>query len=519
METLESYLAGEWRRGDASGNATLVNPATEAAIAETSSKGLDLRAALEYGRNVGGTNLRAMTFAERGAVLKAMSKALYDARDVLLDDSTANNGATRSDGKFDVDGATGTLAYYAAIGAKLGDAKVLADGEGEQLLRSPRYFGRHMRSSLRGVAVHINAFNFPAWGTFEKAAVSILAGVPVLTKPATSTALTAFRAMKILVDAKVVPEGAMQFLCGGAGDLLSHMGSQDVLAFTGGASTGRMLRSHENLVAKSVRVNVEADSLNASILGADVEPGSETWNMFLRDVAKEITQKTGQKCTATRRLFVPASRIDDIQEELSARLGEIKTGDPSLEEVRMGPLATAQQLRDFRAGIGLLVESGAKVVFGDASKCDAIGAKDGKGYFVAPMLLRANDAKGARAVHEHEVFGPSSTLMPYDSAAEAAELVALGEGSLLTSLYADERESVKTLAREVAPYTGRLFLGSAKIAEQASPPGAVLPSCIHGGPGRAGGGEELGGERGLGFYMQRTALQGDRAVLDAIVGV
>ncbi len=361
MITLKSYVRGEFRVGAADGNVTLVNPATEEAIATTSTKGIDFQGALTYARDVGSPALRAMTFAQRGELLKQMSKSLHEVRDALIEASVQNAGTTRSDSKFDIDGATGTLAYYAELGRKLGDAKILVEGAGEQLTRGARFWGKHVQTPRTGVAVHINAFNFPAWGLAEKAAVALLAGMPIVSKPATSTALATFRVMERLVESKVLPDGALQLICGSVGDMLSHMQSQDVLAFTGGGSTGAQLRGLQNVIDRSVRVNVEADSLNSAILGRDVEVGSDTWQMFLRDVVKEMTQKTGQKCTATRRIFVPSDRMDDVQSEIAARLAETKVGDPSLDEVRMGPLATAQQLRDFRAGIAALVESGAKI--------------------------------------------------------------------------------------------------------------------------------------------------------------
>jgi oxepin-CoA hydrolase/3-oxo-5,6-dehydrosuberyl-CoA semialdehyde dehydrogenase len=518
MITLKSYLMGAWREG--SGEfATLVDPTTEEPIARASSGGLDLAGALEHARRVGGPALRGMTFAERGDLLKRMSKALYEVRDDLIGVSIQNGGTTRGDAKFDIDGAIGTLDYYAGLGRKLGAIRVLADGPGEQLTRSSRFWGYHVKLPRRGVAVHVNAFNFPAWGLGEKAAVALLAGMPVVTKPATATALLAFRVMERLVASAVLPDGVLQLVCGGAGDLVSFLGGQDVLAFTGSGTTGAQLRGLQSVVTRSVRLNVEADSLNAAVLGEDVEPGSDTYGMFVRDVAREMTQKTGQKCTATRRIFVPVALVDRVQEDLCERLAEIKVGNPALEEVRMGPLATAQQLRDVRAGLARLVESGAKIVFGSATDVRPLGAEPGRGFFVSPVLLRADSPRTAHAVHAHEVFGPVATLMPYQGVGDAANLVALGEGGLVASVYSDDPATMQALLLEMAPYSGRILAGSAKIAEQAIAPGLVLPSCVHGGPGRAGGGEELGGLRGLDFYLQRTAVQGDRALLERALGL
>ena len=518
MITLKSWLKESWHdpRGELK---TLVNPATEAPLAQTGAVGFDLPSALEYGRAVGGAELRAMTFAARGELLKRMSKSLFEVRDALIEASIASGGTTRGDAKFDIDGATGTLSFYADLGAKLGATHYMLEGNGQQLTRSPRFFGYHLMTPRRGIAVHVNAFNFPAWGMAEKAAVALLAGMPVLTKPATATALLAYRVMERWVEAVRLPPGVLQFACGDVGDLLEHLGPHDVLAFTGSASTGAKVRSLPAVVHRSTRVNIEADSLNAAVLGADAEPGSDTYRMFVRDVTREITQKAGQKCTAVRRILVPASRIDDVQADLADELAGIKVGDPALEDVRMGPLATAAQAHDVRAGIALLQGSGARIVFGDPAPVDAAGVPAGKGFFVSPVLLRADEPRSARAVHEHEVFGPVATLLPYGDALDAAAILALGDGMLVASVYTDDRDLLDVLVHEVAPYNGRVFCGSGKIAEQAVPPGAVLPALVHGGPGRAGGGEELGGERGLDFYWQRTAIQGDRALLERILGV
>jgi oxepin-CoA hydrolase/3-oxo-5,6-dehydrosuberyl-CoA semialdehyde dehydrogenase len=518
MITLRSWLKDVWHEGTGD-FAILVNPATEAPVARTSTTGLDLRGAVEHARNVGGPALRAMTFAERGELLKRMSKVLFEVRDALIEASIENGGTTRGDAKFDIDGATGTLAYYGGLGQKLGAVRAIVDGPGEQLTRSPRFFGYHVKTPRQGVAVHVNAFNFPAWGLAEKAAVALLAGVPVISKPATATALLAYRVMERLVEAANLPPGALQLVCGNAGDLLSYLGPQDVLAFTGSSQTGARMRALDGAVSRSLRVNIEADSLNAAVLGPDAEPGGDTYQMFVRDVAREMTQKAGQKCTATRRIFVPQEVADSVQESLVEQLSGVKVGDPALDEVRMGPLATAQQLRDAREGVARLQAAGARIVFGSATDVQALGVPAGKGFFLAPVLLRADRPHDAAAVHAHEVFGPVATLMPYSDTADAVRLVARGEGGLVTMLYTDDRTVMDAMVLQLAPYAGRVFCGSAKIAAQATSPGAVLPSCVHGGPGRAGGGEELGGERGLDFYLQRTALQGDRALLDRVLGI
>lgn len=515
MIRLRSYLGGQWRDGEGEGN-TLVDPATEEVVASTSTKGLDLRGALAHARDVGGPTLRAMTYAERGKLLKAMTDALQAAREPLIDASVLNAGTTRGDAKFDVDGAIGTLAYYARLGETLGDRKITVEGEGEQLTRSKRFWGHHVCVPRRGVAVHVNAFNFPAWGLAEKAAVALLAGVPVVSKPATSTALTAYRLVETLTEAKVLPPGVLHLVCGGAGDLLEHLGPQDCLAFTGSGDTGAWMRALRSVTHRSVRVNVEADSLNAVVLGPDVEPGSDTWQVFVRDTVREITQKTGQKCTAARRIFVPAAQLDAVIEALSEGLSQIAFGHPARDDVRMGPVASAQQHRDVKEGIAALVAAGAKVVY--RAESSPIGVPEGRGYFVPPTLLRVDAPHDVAIVHEREVFGPVSTVMPYASVEDAAALVARGEGGLVASVYTDDRDALETLLLGIAPWSGRVLVGSEKVADQGISPGMVLPSCVHGGPGRAGGGEELGGLRGLSFYQQRTAVQGDRALLDRVLG-
>ncbi len=514
MITLASFVSGEWRKGNGK-PAALVDPTTEQTIAEASADGIDLAAARSFAIEHGG--LRELSFKQRGELIGRMSKALHEARDALIDVSIQNAGTTRSDAKFDIDGGIQTLAFYAELGAKLGDARVTVEAAPELLLRGQRFSGVHARVPLRGVAVHINAFNFPVWGFAEKAACALLAGMPVITKPATSTALVAYRAVQKVIEANILPKGALSIVCGSITALLEHLGPQDVLAFTGSSDTAAKLRRLDAVVARSMRLNVEADSLNATVLMPDAAPGEPAYDAFIRDAVREITQKTGQKCTATRRIFVPEAMIDRVIEDLGERLAALKVGNPALDEVRMGPLATSDQLRDARAGIALLEKSGAKIVFGSAAPIDGLGVPAGKGYFMGPVLLRADDPHKAAAVHSHEVFGPVSTIMPIEEGgAEAAKLVALGGGGLVASAYGDDAAFRQALLAGITCHHGRVLLIGTKIADQAISPGLVLPSCIHGGPGRAGGGEELGGERGLAFYTQRVAIQGDRAVLDKL---
>ena len=500
MQILQSYVVGRWHEGQGESQ-TLNDPTTEAAIGRCGSGGVDFAAAVAHARDVGGPALRAMTFSQRAAALKALSAAIHAIRDELLDLSSRNGGSTRSDGKFDVDGATGTLAAYAALGATLGEAAHLPDGEGIQLGRSPRFWGQHIWVTRPGVAVHINAFNFPAWGMGEKLACAILAGVPVIEKAGTPSAMVAARMAKACVESGALPEGAFQFLVGSTGDLLDHLGAMDCLAFTGSSGTGRLLKGHANLLARNVRVNIEADSLNAAILGPDVEVGSDTFQAFLTNVALDMTQKTGQKCTAVRRIFVPAALADAVEEALRERVGAVRIGDPALTETRMGPLASVRQLKDVRAGIGKLAAAG-RVACGGADKIrDA-------GYFVAPTLVVMPSADVAIA-HAEEVFGPVASLLPYSGdVAEVVTQTNRGGGGLVASLYSNDRAFSDAVTLGIAPWHGRVWVGSDRVADQALPPGLVLPQSVHGGPGRAGGGEELGGVRGLQLYMQRTAIQG-----------
>ncbi|MEE8408468.1 MAG: 3,4-dehydroadipyl-CoA semialdehyde dehydrogenase [Myxococcota bacterium] len=514
MRLLKSYTGGRWVEGDT--RTPLFNPTTEETIAEVATGDVDVAATLEHARSCGGPALREMSFADRGRLVGAIAKTLHAHRDELLELSTTTGGNTRGDAKFDVDGGIGTLSYYAKLGETLGDGCVLGDGEVEKLGRGARFSGRHIRVPLTGAAVHINAFNFPAWGMTEKAAVALLAGMPVVTKPATSTAPVVCRMVEILIEAGVLPDGVLSLVLGGGSDLLEHVTGQDVVAFTGSADTGILIRSRENVLRQSVRVGVEADSLNACVYGPDVGPDSETHDMFVRDVVREMTQKAGQKCTAIRRIFVPKEKLETVAAELRDRLAETRVGDPALREVGMGPLATASQLQDVKAGIERIAGDG-RFLLGDGGRGSLHGVDSERGYFVSPVLLLADDAAAAAAVHEHEVFGPVATIMPYDGTATAAtELVRLGNGGLVSSIYTDDANFAVTVTLGIAPFHGRVHIGSAKIIEYPLGPGAVPPQLVHGGPGRAGGGEELGGLRGMSFYMQRTAVQGYTPLLDKL---
>jgi oxepin-CoA hydrolase/3-oxo-5,6-dehydrosuberyl-CoA semialdehyde dehydrogenase len=510
MKTLESYVLGRWQAGEGA-TRTLIDPSTEEPLAQCGTGGIDFGAVLDHARAVGGPALRALGFRARGAALKALSGAIYEHRDELLDLSMACAGTTRGDAKFDVDGATGTLAAYAHFAKELNEGGHLADGEGTQLGRTARYWGQHILTPKQGVAVHVNAFNFPAWNMAEKMACALVAGMPVIEKPGTPTAMLAWRIAQIVVASEILPEGSFQFLCGSTGDLIDRMGPQDVLAFTGSSGTGALLRGNESLVKHNAHVNVEADSLNAAILAPDVEEGDETYGLFLANVELDMTQKTGQKCTAVRRVLVPESRIDDVARDLAASLGRVQVGDPREKGVRMGPLASADALESVRSGIAALAATGDVV-------CGGADAVQEKGFFVAPTLIRARDAE-ADAIHALEVFGPVATLVPYSgSAEEAVRLANRGGGGLVASLYSNDRAWTEEVVLGIGPWHGRVWIASDKVAEQALPPGMVLPASVHGGPGRAGGGQELGGLRGLEPYLQRTAVQGFQGFVASAFG-
>jgi oxepin-CoA hydrolase/3-oxo-5,6-dehydrosuberyl-CoA semialdehyde dehydrogenase len=505
MQRLSSWVCGQWQEGTGE-QIPLYNPTTEAVVAETSARGVDLGSALDYARTTGGAVLRGMTFAERAGLLKAMGKAIHAAREELIEVGTINAGNTRGDAKFDVDGATATLMYYAKLGEALGGRRAMLDGDPIQI-GGARHQGQHILTPRPGVAIHINAFNFPAWGLAEKAACAILAGMPVVSKPATSTAWMTWAMVRAVDAAGVLPPGVLSLVCGRAHDLMDHAEWADVVAFTGGADTAVRIRSHPGILKTGAAVNIEADSLNSTVL----VPGAKeaTYNNFLNDVSREITQKAGQKCTATRRILIPEGQVDEFITHLAESLDRIVVGNPAQRGVRMGPLATAGQVESAHQGIGALREE-SEIVYGQLERGALAGVEDGKGYFVTPLVLRANDPMNGRHIHNLEVFGPVATILPYDGTAETAcALIRLGQGSLVSSVYGDDRPFLKEAILGLAPHHGRLLITDAKVADEAYAPGLALPQLLHGGPGRAGGGEELGGARGMSLYQQRTAIQGN----------
>jgi 3,4-dehydroadipyl-CoA semialdehyde dehydrogenase len=508
---LESYLSGRWVRGEGV-ETRLVDPVKGDELATVSAKGLDLEGALDYARTQGQGGLRSLSYAERGKLIGAVADVLTANRARYEDIAVANSGNTKVDAAIDIDGGIGTLKYYARLGAGLGDARMLLDEKPVRLAKAENYQAIHLMVPRRGAAVHINAFNFPSWGLWEKAAVSLVAGVPVLAKPASSTALLAHAMVKDVIAAKVLPDGALSLLCGGAGDLLAALMSDDVVAFTGSADTAARVRGHPNVVAKSVPVNIEADSINAAVLAPGSSPGSAAFDAFVREVVREMTVKAGQKCTAIRRIFVSTGEVDAVADALAGKLKSTKLGDPRAADTRMGPVVTRGQQAAAFDGIRRLA-SEAAILCGGADAPDLDGIETGKSAFVAPTLLRVKDPSGARAVHEVEVFGPAATIVAYRDEADAAALVARGGGSLVASVYGDDKDFLQRIVSEIAPSHGRILAVDPTIATAHTGHGIVMPQCNHGGPGRAGAGEELGGLYGLRFYHQRLAVQGSSDLL------
>jgi oxepin-CoA hydrolase / 3-oxo-5,6-dehydrosuberyl-CoA semialdehyde dehydrogenase len=514
VKMLRSYVGGRWHEASDDG-APLHDAVTGDEVARVSSRGIDMAAVLDHGRRVGGPALRDLTFLQRGALLKALASHLREHREELYALS-ARTGATRGDSAFDIDGGIGVLFTYSSKAKReLPDGNVYCDSALEPLGRGGTFFGQHIATPLQGVAVQINAYNFPAWGPLEKLAPAFLAGVPTLVKPASQTAYLTERLLELVIESGILPEGSVQLLCGGVGDLLDHLTEQDLVAFTGSASTAQRLRTHPVIVGRSVRFNGEADSLNCSILGPDVTPGSVELDLFVDQLVTEMTVKAGQKCTAIRRAFVPGALMDDVAEAAGERLAAITVGNPANPDVQMGALASLEQREEVRRSLKALRESG-RIVFGDPDRVEVIDADVERGAFLSPILLSADP--GTPQPHEVEAFGPVSTLMPYDSIPEVVELAARGQGSLVGSVVTGDAEVARQIVLGVAPWHGRLLVLDADDAEESTGHGSPLPMLVHGGPGRAGGGEELGGIRGMLHFMQRTAVQGSPEVLAAVTG-
>lgn len=510
---VHSFAAGRWVSPDASAR-SIENAVTGEVMAQAGSA-LDATAMLDYARNIGGSALRAMNFHDRARMLKALAAHLAQHKQALYDLSFAT-GATQSDHLIDIDGGIGTMFVFASKGRReMPDGHIYVDGEVEQLSRNGTFLGQHVCTSLQGVAVHINAFNFPVWGMLEKLAPTLMAGVPAIVKPATATCYVTELAVRIMLDSGILPAGALQLVSGGLGDMLDHLGHQDVVSFTGSADTAFKLRSAPHLLKNSIRFVAEQDSLNASILGPDAVPGTPEFDLFVKEVQREMTTKAGQKCTAVRRIIVPNNQIDAVIAALSERLAKTVIGDPAADTTRMGALVSNGQKQDVLNKVKI-ISAEAERVYGDPDVFDVQGADGAKGAFVPPILFHCADPDNAKRVHDTEAFGPVSTIMGYRDLDHAISLVNKGEGSLVASVITHDTDVARQVVLGAGAYHGRLYFNNRDSMKESTGHGSPLPHMVHGGPGRAGGGEELGGVRGVMHYMQRTAIQGSPDILTAV---
>ncbi len=511
--SLQSYALGRWTGGTAA-QMRIASAVTGETVAHFAQAPVDNRAMADFARTAGGQNLRRLTFLERAALVKILGQAIVDRKEELYA-LNFHSGATRKDGWIDIEGGAGTLFAMASKAKReLPDDIILIDGGVEQISREGSFVAQHVLTSLKGVAVHINAFNFPVWGMLEKLAVSLIAGVPAIVKPATATAYLAEAAFRILIETGKVPDGALQLIVGSTGDLFDHLTGQDDVSYTGSAATAAKLKSHPVVIGESVRFIAEQDSLNAALLAPDATVDAPEFSLFVKEVVREMTVKAGQKCTAIRRALVPAALLGAAETAICAALAKTTIGDPAREDVRMGALVSLGQRADVEARLSDLARE-ARVVF--SVKPALLGA-DERGAFAGPTLLRCDDPERAKAVHQVEAFGPVATLMPYHSLAGAIALLNRGGGSLVMSLFTHDPDIAREVILGAGSFHGRVIVIDRDCARESTGHGSPLPVLVHGGPGRAGGGEEMGGMRGLHHYMQRTAVQGSPAVLTAVTG-
>jgi len=516
MNKLGNYITGSWITGDGDGQ-LLYNAVTGDAIAAASTKGLDFQSITNYARTVGNPALRKMTFHERGNMLKALALHLRNHLDKFYKISY-QTGATKADSWVDIEGGIGNLFANASLRRKFPDEVFCIDGESHNLSKNNTFMGTHILVPKEGVAIHINAFNFPVWGMLEKIAVNLLAGMPAIVKPATVTSYLTEAVVIEIIASKILPEGALQLVCGSAGDLLEHVTSQDVITFTGSASTGLMLRSQPKILKENVPFNMEADSLNCIVLGEDVTPDKPEWDIFIKEVRKEMTLKAGQRCTGIRRIFVPENKMEDLWKAISASLAQTVIGNPLNEKVRMGSLAGETQRREVREQVQRLLAS-SQIVYGSLDSVNVVDADANKGSFLSPVLLKNELPWASAEVHEVEAFGPVSTIMPYKTIDEAIALSKLGKGSLCSSIVTADDKIAKQYVIAAATHHGRILVLNNECAKESTGHGSPLPLLVHGGPGRAGGGEEMGGLRGVKHYLQRTAIQGSPTTITAITNV
>ena len=505
MMKIQNYVTGSWITGDGE-ELMAENAITGEAFASLSSAGLDYESILNYARNTGGPALRKMTFQERGRMLKALALHLMEHKEKFYVLSAAT-GATRVDSWIDIEGGIGNLFAYASLRKQFPDLPYAFEGETVPLSKGGSFIGHHILVTKRGVAVHINAFNFPIWGMLEKIAVNLLAGVPAVVKPSEFTSYLTELMVKEIIESKILPEGSLQLVTGLGRGIIDHVTNQDVVTFTGSAATGRKLKSLPHIVENSVPFNLEADSLNASMLGEDAAPGTPEFDLFIKATRAEITVKAGQKCTAIRRILVPEKYMEDVQIALGKQLAKTTIGDPSIEGVRMGSLASKIQVDRVRHNVELLMKE-QDIVYGDMDNFEVVGANKNKGAFFSPILFRNDNPFEKTAVHEIEAFGPVSTLMPYKNMDEAIRIAEMGKGSLVTSIVTADDNAAKEFVLNTAHLHGRILVLNERCAKESTGHGSPMPLLSHGGPGRAGGGEEMGGVRGVKHYMQRTAIQG-----------
>lgn len=513
---LHNYLQGAWVPHDGEGIPQF-DAIDGTLISTCGSEGLDYSATLHYARKVGGPALRKMSFQERGRMLKALALFLNEQKEKYYTLSY-RSGATRADSWIDIDGGIGTLFAYASLRRKLPDTRWYLDGEAAKLSKEGSFIGHHLMVPKHGVAIHINAFNFPIWGMLEKLSANLLAGMPAIVKPSEVTSYLSEIMVRDIIASGILPEGALQLVCGSGIGILDDLCEQDVVTFTGSAATGQQLRALPSIIQHSVPFNMEADSLNAIVLGPDVEPGSMDFDLFLKEIRREMTAKTGQKCTAIRRIFVPEDRIEVVQNALAKMLAQTTLGDPRTEGVRMGALVSKTQQQEVRQQVEKLLQT-STLAFGNLDQFDVLGADKAKGAFFAPILLRNDQPSKYTNTHQIEAFGPVSTLMPYRDLAEAIELVNLGKGSLVSTIATADPRFAQEYVMEAAPYHGRILILNEASAKESTGHGSPMPLLSHGGPGRAGGGEELGGLRGIKHYLQRTAIQGHPTMLSQITEV
>lgn len=513
---LKNYVAGNWMEGDGEGK-PLYNAITGEEIARASSDGISFEEMLNYGRSVGNPALRKMTFHERGRMLKALALHLLTKKERYYELSYAT-GATRIDSWIDIEGGIGNLFANASLRRQFPDQTFYVDGEAAPLSKGGSFIGHHIMVPREGVAVHINAYNFPIWGMLEKIAVNLLAGMPAVVKPATITSYLTELMVHDIIESKILPEGALQLICGSASGILDHVQSQDVVTFTGSASTGRKLKSHPRVIEEAVSFNMEADSLNAAVLGADATPGTDEFDLFIKEVRKEMTVKCGQKCTAIRRIIVPENLVEDVQLALSAALQKTTIGDPRVEGVRMGALAGKEQLKEVTEKVAMLKEH-SEVVYGEDALKEVMGADVNQGAFMSPVLLLNKLPFENTGTHELEAFGPVSTIMPYRDLHDAIQLTKLGKGSLVSSITTADDNIARDYTISAATHHGRILILNRHCAKESTGHGSPMPLLVHGGPGRAGGGEEMGGKRGVMHYLQRTAIQGSPTTLSHITQV